>query len=591
MLCDAPVARRRARIVAAMPAGRTTDEEGVTTPLAGLASDDPAPARRTFASRGARRRADPARVISRVICSIGAVAPMLHALVRGLRSDWVAASDNAMIAIRALDVLTGENHPLAGTASSVSATADGDLMHPGPILLDLLALPVRLLGADVGIPLTMAVLNAFFALWVVRLAGRCAGTGAQVMVTVVVNAVAWTMGWSRLLDPYNPHATLIPCVLLLVACWAITLDVRPGLLAAAVAASFCVQVHVGYVYIVPLSVLFAIAGRWLNVRRDRVRRRTWSGRHLATPVVATVVMWSQPLFDVLANGRESNPLRLLSAGGDESTKLGLATGARIAASIIVVPPAWTRSSFSRLGVIHSSVGVAVAAVAIAAAVAILTLLARLVRDHLALSSLLVLGAALVPAAAVAVALVPFLDGFAYAPHEFRWLWSLGALITGAVAWALCHLSRRTAVAQFARRRPLPVVVLAVTAAVALNVTNLGAIDEPGLQPRHPEELRATVDSLPIDRLRACDGIAVRVAMAFPSVEFGTVLLALRSHDIGFAMADEPRRHEFDRWPDGRERCLLTIADDVVDAPPAADLVARGGGIAVFLTPIAPADAV
>ena len=125
--------------------------------------------------RDAGQQPDRRRERLRLLCSVGAVAPVLHALIRGLRSNWVAASDNAMIAVRSLDVLSRRHHPLFGTASSVSATAQGQLRHPGPILLDVLSVPVRVLGADLAVPLTMAALNATFVVVCVWLGGRCAG--------------------------------------------------------------------------------------------------------------------------------------------------------------------------------------------------------------------------------------------------------------------------------------------------------------------------------------------------------------------------------------------------------------------------------
>ena len=59
--------------------------------------------------------------------------------------------DQALLEIRARDVLTA-HHPLLGTASSAALNRDQvvPLNHPGPLMFDVLALPVRLFGGGPG---------------------------------------------------------------------------------------------------------------------------------------------------------------------------------------------------------------------------------------------------------------------------------------------------------------------------------------------------------------------------------------------------------------------------------------------------------
>ena len=72
-----------------------------------------------------------------------AVLPVIIATVRGIRRGWLPIGDNALVAIRAHDVLTS-HHPWLGTWSSASLDAGKDLNHPGPLLFDSVAPTVKL---------------------------------------------------------------------------------------------------------------------------------------------------------------------------------------------------------------------------------------------------------------------------------------------------------------------------------------------------------------------------------------------------------------------------------------------------------------
>ena len=76
-----------------------------------------------------------------------AVLPIVVAAVRAIVQHWRPIGDNALVALRAHDVLTS-HQPLLGTWSSASLEAGTNLNHPGPLLFESVALPVKLLGSN-----------------------------------------------------------------------------------------------------------------------------------------------------------------------------------------------------------------------------------------------------------------------------------------------------------------------------------------------------------------------------------------------------------------------------------------------------------
>src|SRR5262245_55237180 len=129
-----------------------------------------------------------------LVALAAAVVPILFAAIRTLWRGWAPYGDDALFSVRAWDVLS-RNIPLLGTASSGSGrVTQRGINHPGPLQLDLLALPVRTLGHAVGTAVGQALLNVVavgLLAWLVhRLAGRLATTIAMAGCALLV----WSMG-------------------------------------------------------------------------------------------------------------------------------------------------------------------------------------------------------------------------------------------------------------------------------------------------------------------------------------------------------------------------------------------------------------
>ena len=76
-----------------------------------------------------------------------AITPLVVATVRALSRGWIAIGDNGLILLRAEDVATA-NHPLLGTWTSASLTAGRNINNPGPLWFDVLAPFVRIGGPE-----------------------------------------------------------------------------------------------------------------------------------------------------------------------------------------------------------------------------------------------------------------------------------------------------------------------------------------------------------------------------------------------------------------------------------------------------------
>ena len=87
-----------------------------------------------------------------------AVLPVVVAAVRAVRRGWIPMGDDALMSIRAHDVFTA-HPPLLGTWSSASLEAGVDLNHPGPLLFDILAVPVRVFGPRAGVAVGVMLVN------------------------------------------------------------------------------------------------------------------------------------------------------------------------------------------------------------------------------------------------------------------------------------------------------------------------------------------------------------------------------------------------------------------------------------------------
>ncbi len=435
-----------------------------------------------------------------------AVLPVVTAVLRRRGDRWIPIGDNALIELRARDVFSVRHFPLLGTWSSASLSAGTDLNHPGPLLFDLLAVPVRLFGGSTGVALGVGLVNAVAVIGIALVARRVRGTAGMVSGVLVASLLAYTLGSGMLTDPWNPHVLVLPALLMLVSAWAVAagdLAVAPVLLAAG---SLCLQTHLGYAYLVPALVLLAVAGavvvfrrRWRIHPAARAVDRRLIARTGAWSAGTVMALWWQPLLEQFAGEGQGNLSRILGSTGGDEAAIGARTALRITGGLFALPPWWSRDSFVDAvpftpygpdGVTLTPVGLPGLGAAVAGLVVLALLLAAAGwwswwrRDRPGVVAVVVAGGAVVLAIG-SITLMP-IGPLGLTPHQMRWLWSIGAF----TLFALLLVAGQVAADRPGRSRPLAVGLAGVTAVVAL-------LNVPGFQqPAGPDTF---TESIPVAR--------------------------------------------------------------------------------------------
>ena len=237
-----------------------------------------------------------------------AVLPIIVAVVRAIADGWIPLGDQALLQIRAHDVLTS-HHPLLGTASSAALNRSDvvPLNHPGPLMFDVLALPVRVFGGA-GVAIGVGLINMAATATGVVFAWRRAGRAGAALAALACAGLGWAAGSESLYDPYNPTAAMLPCLACLFLAWcAVDLD-STALLWLIGVSSFAVQLNNSYLlFLTPLVVVVCavyVARSWSG---DRGKLRAVGLRG----VVVFVVLWSQPLLEQLLHGGDGNLARMV----------------------------------------------------------------------------------------------------------------------------------------------------------------------------------------------------------------------------------------------------------------------------------------
>ena len=376
-----------------------------------------------------------------VAAVVAAVLPAVVAAFRAIDRGWVPVGDNALQAIRAHDVLSAKP-PLIGTWSSASAAAGTDVNHPGPLLDDLLAIPVRVVGSGAGIAVGIAVINALaivgISLFAYRRGGPVIGTAAAAGASML----AWSLGSELLLDPWNPYGVVLPFLCFLVLIWSVTCGDLVALPIAAGVGSLVLQTHLSYVVLVPALGVWAVVGLVRELRRlhrddgsawPALRRRVQGFGIVAGVVV--VACWAQPLWEQFTGDGKGNLSRLADSTRDPADAIGFSAGTRIVASVVSLPPFWLRPTFHDAGFAARAPGgwrpnsIALAIVSLVALAAVLTWAAWDARrrdDHM--NGALVTTAAVVLAVALVTAGRAPVSVFGTTAHQFRWLWPLSVFV-------------------------------------------------------------------------------------------------------------------------------------------------------------------
>jgi hypothetical protein len=321
-----------------------------------------------------------------VVAALLVAVPVIAGLVHAFEAQYIVNGDQAVVASRAIDVLTSRM-PLVGQFSTTTFIVGEPTYHPGPLLFWLLALPARVDWSG-ALLLTAATVNVAAAVGVLLLARR---RGGNVLMAATGAGLVLALGSTRsdvVYEIWNPAAPVVPFTLLIYLCWSVACGELRLLPLAVLVASFTIHCHLAYV--IPSALLLAVGVLGLVVEhrraardgrkpmRRRQRRRWW----LAAGIVG-LVCWSGPLLDqglVLAGseGEHGNLDRLLDAAGAGEETLGSDAGARSVAQTLGVLPWWLQRPQTTLGRVADVVSDPSPATWVTAAAVLVALVALLV---------------------------------------------------------------------------------------------------------------------------------------------------------------------------------------------------------------------
>ena len=539
----------------------------------------------------------PSRVAFRLFLASIAIAlvPVGVATARAIRHGWIPTGDNALFAVRARDLFSLTNLPLLGTWSSASVSAGMQLNHPGPLYLDLLATPARVVDSGAGVAFGAALINAVCIAAIAFFAYRRGGALTGTLAMAATATLSWTMGSELLFEPWNPHSAMLPFALFLVLVWSMACGDLLAVPVAAGVGSLVVQSHLSYALLAPLLGLWGVLGLVLwarGTRRDQpaawpdVRRRLVTYAGIGGVVLA--VCWIQPLIEQFTSEGSGNLTRLAdSATKSNAETIGFGFGTRVVATVVSLPPWWFRPSLhDAFGPGWRAPSIALAVLSLLVVVGVLAWCAwdsRRRRDRVATWAI---GTAAfgVLAALVTAAQGPVTVFGQVTPHTFRWLWPLGAFLFFAVAVTIAR--------RFAGRRsgrsgePVALMGIFVVATAVIAALNLPYADE-GLGPNSQEyavpashQLATHMGGLEGRGPLLIDGL-FRAGFADP---YGAAVVAeLQRRGITF-VADDPvlvRQYGPARRFNGhnaRAQLLLRTGAGVQDAPPGSRRVALGEGM-------------
>lgn len=470
---------------------------------------------------------------------------ILVAGVRAVLDGWYPIGDNALLTLRARDVLT-EHHPWLGTWTSASLSVGTPINNPGPLQFDLLA-PFAKLDADGGMAIGVAVLNALAVVLIAVFARRLGGDRLVAISMVAPAALVWTMGSELLFDPWQPHSMLLPFLALAVLCVAVAAGDEVALPWAVGVGSYIVQTHLSYAVLVPGLLVVALISAGVGLRRrfaaasDRAALRRRVVRWVIVAVVVGLLLWAQPLWEQVA--RSGNLVEVARSAGQGDAVVGPEAGVRIAGSVIGEPTGWLRPSFEEtlqsdvLGerIVSAgppNVGVRSLPTAVRSLLLVGALLAGSAwvarrRDDRTGAAVAVIGLAAVGLAITTTTSLPVSDNFGVSPHQVRWLWPIAAFSAVLPLSALLPRHRSVTVAA--------ALVALVGAVGTLPSANMAAGPSADAAAQEPvRELADQIQEWSGTEVLHFDGRTVAFAEPFS----GPVLLELQRRGVPFEVDAE-----------------------------------------------------
>jgi len=281
-----------------------------------------------------------ARELPALAAGLAAAIPVIVSTVNAARAGWEPDGDDGIILTRAFDVFTSHT-PLVGQYSE-AGNVTGQIVHsPGPMLYWLLAIPVRIGGAD-SAAIAIGVVNTLCIIGCVVLARRRGGPVLMFAVSVGIALMCQSLAGEVFHDVWNPSAAMFPFLLLIFLCWSVACGELRLLPAVAIVASFVTQTHL--TYLAPTLVLITVAIAGLIATRLLARRaggapvrRAAVGLWVSLAALALLVCWSAPLLDELERS-PGNLSLIVTTVHDRGATLGPRVGVNAVVRAVGLTP-------------------------------------------------------------------------------------------------------------------------------------------------------------------------------------------------------------------------------------------------------------
>lgn len=490
------------------------------------------------------------------------IAPIVVAVVRALSHHWFPISDDALLYIRARDVLTS-HHPLLGSWTSASLSLGVNVNNPGPLYDDLIAPFAHLFSDGPGAAIGVGMVNAASIVAISAVSYALGGWRAQRLMLLACALLTWSIGSELLIDIWQAHALLFPFMLILTLVIGVSMRRWSCLPWLVVVGSVIVQTHISYVY--ALFVLFAsalvIAWRQHPRPPPATALGAWRSRPVGLSGVALAVCWIQPIIEEFTARGKGN-LTLLAthvSGGD--VQVGIDNSLRLSARILFEPPWRLRTRFStliptalptgppghRTFDFPNSPGAAIAAVLMVVLIGLTVWVARRAhRSGLVFESYACAVASVCELAAVLCVALVTVGSVGLAQHHLRWLWTVGAFVDAALFCTVLQLLGRWWRRRLDRRPTSPGCARGWWASPAVVCTAvLSVLSFPYLaQPQGPVALYYSMPTLrrifpQLNKLKAVAPVVFDVSTLVIFEPYSsTVMMHLQELGIGFHVTDE-----------------------------------------------------
>jgi hypothetical protein len=419
---------------------------------------------------------------------------VIDATARAVSAGWVPSSDDGIIVLRALDVLS-DHPPLLGQYSQSSPLVGETTFSLGPMLYLVLALPAQIGGSAPAV--TMGAISSLSVMSIVALAWRQGGTALMLAAAAATVLIGRSLPVETPFEVWNCWAGTYPFVLLLFLAWSLGCGEHRLLPLIVIVASYVVQCHLTYVLPTLCALVVAAAGYGAGLRTGSAWRR--SRPWLIGALLVGLLCWTPPLIEQVRH-RPGNLVLTYKLGTAGYDRLGPDTGFTTLARAVGVPPWWAKRARTPPERIHelnsgsSWPRTASALAVVSGLIAALVLALRRRQREAAVAS--ALGLATCASIVLVTSAVPVGGlGFTALFYVLNWTSAAGMVVWLTLAWSAVELAPRV--------RPLLPRARAATALAGLTVVTILAVaaagrslDDPYRQPPGLSDytvIRATTD--------------------------------------------------------------------------------------------------